>query len=373
MKKALPPTKYGIIQPVSRHCLRGAEMKRAVFILGAGASASAGLPIQANLFRDYFRSGMTHSDSFRNQLASFFIDFFDVDIQTLDVTTLFPTFEEALGVLELAIEREETFGPNYSLPRLREVREALIYSMGIVIERKPVSHPTTYHRFVQKLFHRGHFLEDEYAFINFNYDVLLDDALMELNYKRTKIMIDYDIHFANEKRKGQSGNFQEWLPVSGKAVKYLKPHGSFNWMHCPTCNSIYILGNEKSQIFKTGYIHQRESCAKDNTPLDCVIEPPSFFKKYKNTYLQNIWNTMTQTLIEADVIIFIGYSLPAADMWIKYVLKRACSGSKKHWIVVNRTNREKKRYLRFLGRIEYLQMSFDTYVRDWTKHHETWK
>ena len=46
---------------------------------------------------------MTHPDSFRNQLASFFTDFFDVDVQTLDDTTLFPTFEEALGVIELEI------------------------------------------------------------------------------------------------------------------------------------------------------------------------------------------------------------------------------------------------------------------------------
>lgn len=346
-------------------------MSKAVFIFGAGASSSAGLPIQAHLFRDYFRSGELHSDSFRNQLASFFGDFFHVDIQDL-AAAQFPTFEEALGVLDLAIEKEETFGPNYSLPRLREIREALVYSIGIAIERRPVPQPTTYHKFVNKLFHRGHFLEDEYAFINFNYDILLDDALMDLNYHQTKVLVDYDIHFANEKSDGQRGNFQEWLPAHGRTVKYLKPHGSFNWMHCPTCNSIYILGNEKSQIFKTGYIHQRESCVKDNTPLVCVIEPPSYFKKYKNAYLQNIWNTMIQILFAADVVVFIGYSLPAADMWTKYVLKRACFGERKHWIVVNKTDIE-SRYVRFLGEVECLKMSFDTYVQNWAEHHATWQ
>ncbi len=349
-------------------------MKKAVFIFGAGASADAGLPIQAHLFRDYFRSGKSQADSFRSQLASFFNDFFKVDVQTVDKTTMFPTFEDALGVLELAIEKEETFGPNYSLPKLRELREALVYSMGMAIERKQVPPKTTYHKLVRKLFHKGHFLEDEYAFINFNYDVLLDDALMDLSYSRNvKIMIDYDINFANEKKECQGGNLQEWLPVHGRAVKYLKPHGSFNWMHCPTCNSMYILGNEKSQIFKTGYIHQRESCVKDSTPLDCVIESPSFFKKYKNAYLQNIWNTTTRTLFEADVIIFIGYSLPAADMWTKYMLKRACFGEKKRLVVVNNTEREKLRYQRFLGEVEYLEMTFDDYVSSWTKQHETWR
>lgn len=348
-------------------------MKRAVFIFGAGASASAGLPTQAQLLKAYFKSGMNTSDSFHNQLASFFKDFFHIDVQHFDAATPFPKFEEVLGVLELAIEKEEAFGPNYSLPKLREIREALIYSMGIAIERRTVPHPTTYHRFVSKLFHRGHFVADEYAFINFNYDVLMDDALMDLKHRSPEISIDYNITFANEEKKGQRGDFQSWDSVSDRAVSYLKPHGSFNWMYCPTCNSMYILGNEKSQVFKTGYIHKRECCVKDETPLDCVLEPPSFFKKYKNTYLQNIWHNMTQLLFDADIIIIFGYSLPDADMWTKYLFKRACLGKKKQWFVVNRTEQEEKRYQRFLGEIEYLKMSFDDYVQNWTEHHATWR
>ncbi len=347
-------------------------MKKAVFIFGAGASASAGLPTQARLFKKYFSSSTTQSDSFRNQLTSFFNNFFQVDVQSLSGAE-FPTFEEALGVLDLAIEKDETFGPNYSLPRLREIREALVYSMGIAIERSSVPTHTSYHKLVNKLFHRGHFSEGEYAFINFNYDVLLDDALMDLKYREKEIMIDYGIQFANEKKQGQGGNFPKWLPASGRTVRYLKPHGSFNWMHCPTCNSMYILGNEKSRMFKTGYIHQRESCVRDSTPLDCVIEPPTFFKKYKNAYLQSIWNTMAQTLFESDVIILIGYSLPNADIWTKYALKRACFGQNKHLIVVNKSKEIEYRYTRFLGQIEYLKMDFDFFVENWTKCHETWK
>ena len=348
-------------------------MKRAVFIFGAGASASAGLPLQAKLLRDYFGTDMTNSDSFRNLLVSFFNDFFHIDVQHLDRQDLFPTFEEALGVLDLAIEKEETFGPNYTLPKMREIRDALIYSMGIAIERKKVPSTNAYHKLVRKLFHRGHFADGEFAFINFNYDILLDKALMDLRLQKPKVLIDYGIRFANENKKGQGGNFQEWFPVSGEVVQYLKPHGSLNWMHCPTCSSMYILGNQKSEVFRTGYIHTKELCVKDNTTLDFVLEPPSFFKKYKNAYLQDIWNAMIQLLFQADVIIFIGYSLPDADMWTKYVLKRACFNSKKHLIVVNKTDREEKRYRRFFGELEYLKMTFDDYVLDWKQHHETWK
>lgn len=347
-------------------------MKRAVFIFGAGASAAAGLPVQANLLKEYFEPSVNHSDSFRNNLISFFNDFFHIDLQHSNGFTLFPTFEEALGVLDLAIEKEETFGPNYSLPKLREIKDALIYSMGIAIERKEISRTNTYNRFVQKLFHKGHYIDSEYTLINFNYDIVLDQALMALEPQKA-ITIDYDIRFINENEEGQGGNFQEWFPVSDKAVKYLKPHGSFNWMHCPTCNSMYILGNEKSRVFRTGYIHAKESCVRDNTPLDCVIEPPSFFKKYKNAYLQNIWNTMMRLLYQAEVIIFIGYSLPDADMWTKYVLKRACFNRDKYLIVVNEADREEEKYRRFLGEVKFLKITFDDYVTGWSQHHETWR
>lgn len=348
-------------------------MKRAVFVFGAGASASAGLPVQANLFRDYFEAGEACPDSFRNELVSFFSDFFHIDVRHLDQHDSFPTFEEALGVLELAIDKEETFSPNYPLPKMREIRDALVYSMGIAIERKTVRSTNTYHKFVRKLFHNGHFADGEYAFINFNYDILLDKALMDLKFRKKKIMIDYGIRFANETAEGQGGKFQEWSPVSGEAVHYLKPHGSYNWMHCPTCNSMYILVDQKSEVFRTGYIQTRENCIKDKTPLDCVIEPPSFFKKYKNLYLQNIWNAMTQLLFQADVVIFVGYSLPDADMWTKYALKRSCFDYKRKLIVVNPATQEAETYRRFLGEVEHLNKTFDDYVSDWTRHHETWR
>ena len=84
-------------------------MKRAVFIFGAGASASAGLTTQAQLLKNYFKSGINTPDSFHSALSSFFKEFFHLDV---DSATSFPTFEEALGILELALEKEETFGPN---------------------------------------------------------------------------------------------------------------------------------------------------------------------------------------------------------------------------------------------------------------------
>src|SRR5258708_3581966 len=78
----------------------------AVF-LGAGASAAEGAPTQANLFRDYFgkyRHLYTPAEqgpTIDSYLIPFFQTFFNINVDGNNLTTVqFPTFEEALGVVE---------------------------------------------------------------------------------------------------------------------------------------------------------------------------------------------------------------------------------------------------------------------------------
>jgi len=77
-------------------------MKTAIF-LGAGASAAEGAPIQSALFRKYFGSPRVqkHSPMYRD-LAQFFKSIFNINLAAPLKKITFPTFEEALGVLDLA-------------------------------------------------------------------------------------------------------------------------------------------------------------------------------------------------------------------------------------------------------------------------------
>ena len=335
-------------------------MKNIVFVFGAGASTSEGLPSQSELLKKYFESNS--EDSFREVLEGYFKNFYNINFGSGITTAKFPTFEESLGIIELAIDKEESFSPNYTLSKLREIRNALIMSMGITIEKSQLNSNANYIRLTDLLIKKG---TKKYSFVSFNYDILLDNALMRLLTEG--VYIDYGIKFANEGK--ELGNFPNWKspPLEAKSVKYLKPHGSFNWMYCPTCNSMYILGDKKSEVFRTGYSHEIEHCPKDKTELSCVIEPPSFFKKYKNLYLQIIWKEMYNLLSEADTVFFIGYSLPEADMWTKYLLKRSCFHSVKKFIVVNQSEDERAKYERLLGEVEYHKYGFkelvDEYIR----------
>ncbi|MCK9555098.1 SIR2 family protein [bacterium] len=327
--------------------------QKTVFIFGAGASKADGVSTQAELLKGYFSNNP--QDSFSVALNGYFRDFFGI-VNTMAEDNKWPSFEEALAMVEIAIDREHSFGPVYTANKLKEIRDGLIISMGRAIESCRVVTKTIHKKFLSKLFWKGHYCKEEYSFVSFNYDILLDIALMEmLCYD---IYSDYGIQFANSKDNFDSPLFHRWKPPGDKSVLILKPHGSLNWMQCASCNSIAISGSTKGQIFKTGLLHTIERCPIDNSPMQFVVEPPSYFKRYKNYYLQTTWIKLHETLVAADKIVFIGYSMPDADVMIKYAFKRACFGKNKKIIVVDPEETVTERYERVLGPIAFHKITF---------------
>ena len=86
-------------------------MKICIF-LGAGASAAENLPIQNEIFSRYFKYTLPkHPNSEMNRkLVSFFKEIFDIDVLNDNIDEInFPTFEEVLGILDMADQRKEAF------------------------------------------------------------------------------------------------------------------------------------------------------------------------------------------------------------------------------------------------------------------------
>lgn len=327
--------------------------RKTVFIFGAGASKADGLPTQAELFKGYFSNNP--QDDFSVVLNGYFKDFFGI-VNTKSEDNKWPSFEEALAMVEIAVDKEHSFGPVYTASKLNMIRDGLIISMGRAIENCQVDDVTIHEKFLSKLFWRGHYCKDEYSFVSFNYDILLDTALMEM--LRHGIYSDYGIQFANSRDNFKSTSFNRWKPPGDKSVLILKPHGSLNWMQCASCDSIAMSGNSKGKIFKTGLLHTIEHCPNDNSPMHFVVEPPSYFKRYKNFHLQATWIKLNETLAAADKIVFIGYSMPDADVMIKYAFKRAFFCKNKNIVVVDPDTIVKERYERVLGPITFHNMGF---------------
>ena len=105
-----------------------------VIFLGAGASAAEGAPVQKDLFSAFFRmDSRGRNPASIERLRRFFKQFFGIDITEELDGIAFPSFEETPGVLEIAMDRGESFRGYSAIthaPYVQTIREDLIYGLG---------------------------------------------------------------------------------------------------------------------------------------------------------------------------------------------------------------------------------------------------
>ncbi|QHI73379.1 SIR2 family protein [Aminipila terrae] len=289
-------------------------MKKTVIFLGAGASKADGAPLQRELFKSYFKAcddeklnksfDIKHSNV-KELLDRYFKNFFEFSDNFNYRDAVFPTFEEALGILDLAIERNEKY--RSELGNLYKYRTALIFSMAQAIQYKIEASQNciqgeSHSKLIENL--TKEIPKGNIAFISTNYDIILDNAL------GSKFDLDYGFYHSEDFHNIENG------------VKLLKVHGSLNWKYCPVCKHI----DAKIEPKGTLSIVDNPGAAKCdycNADAEYIIIPPTYYKDMRNVYLANIWDNAEKLLREAEHVVFSGYSLPSADMHIKYLLKRA--------------------------------------------------
>ena len=149
------------------------------------------------------------------------------------------------------------------------------------------------------------------------------------------------------------------LGKGGYNIKYLKLHGSMNWLHCPLCQRLYVEFDEKIMMYN--YEFYCRHCNKNynlrnanSIKLKGNLLLPTFLKDLSNIQIKLIWQNAGIELSEATEIVFMGYSLPAADFEIKQLLSRFVRKDAKIKVVLFpgdavRIDEEKKRYEYFFG------------------------
>lgn len=350
-------------------------MKTAIFF-GAGASRAEGAPLQGELFKEYFkfiRESMPdyYTTAMRDDLRTFFLQMFSIDVDFADLENIkFPTFEETIGILDLAISRNE-FLKDYDLEtiavnsnRIRQVRVYLILLMAQILNEKLRNTGALHFKLIQKLKELNKLRET--IFITTNYDILVDNALTRLMFDNDQLTLDYGIDFTNFNQPNS------WKRPRKDAFKLYKLHGSLNWLYCPTCNNVTLTPMEKGivkLITDIGHAY----CSYCETLFSPIIIPPTYFKDMHNVFVQQIWNKAEQGLREARHIIFCGYSFPDADIHIKYLLKRIQTNrnSDLRFTIINNhpdkkeddKKEEKIRFERFLGMpVDYTALSFEQFA-----------
>ena len=216
-------------------------MSHYVVFLGAGASAAEGIPLQRDLFTSYFESLRSTGDGgpIADIVGTFFQVAFGIDVTRLRRGRLLPTFEEVLGIVDLAVARREAL---HGIPMeaaesngldLLTIRRSIVLALADAIRRTSPPAVALHSSMVLALQRQRRLPRT--AFITTNYDTLIDDALYDHVARpqagRDEPVVEYGFH--------------EIVPSSplGRARSaplLLKIHGSLNWLHCPVCTDLVV-------------------------------------------------------------------------------------------------------------------------------------
>lgn len=267
-------------------------------------------------------------------------------------------------MLDLAESRGEAFrefdrvGLASNSGRIRKIRLYLVYAMATAIKEQ-VGRGSDHSTLVREL-QRENLLQDV-IFLSSNYDILINNSLGDkLGGTFPGRKIDYGVEFKNH---------SEWGYPDDDAVSLYKIHGSLNWVFCPVCNDILITPFQKGAA-KIASRPREYTCDRCKTLRAPIIVPPTLYKDMSNIHLRKICNKAEKEILGVEKLIFCGYSLPAADTHIKYLIKRAETNRQPRNLEVIVMNDhkgkkseakkdERERFERFfIGDVSYLDASF---------------
>jgi hypothetical protein len=303
-------------------------MPGTLIFLGAGATKAAGGPLTKEILPNINRGNSSPTPPSDPQgrltmLRSFLADLFHVDLQSSE--DLYPGLPLVMSLLDTALDRRQSFHPNWDSLAVSQLREAIELGIFDLLEESLYSAQTNSHlRLLQAIY--GDSSTAEPAIVSTNYDLLIDTALMAFSQRRFP-----DGRFPDYGCAIRTGFYRDEHPHFGSLLKL---HGSLNWLYCKTCHRLEIGASESKKYIKVldelvgpslkkSYTPDGSLCLTCNTKLRPLLVTPTHFKDYRNPHLTQVWYEAERFLRDATKVVFIGYSLPEDDVEVIYLLKRS--------------------------------------------------
>jgi hypothetical protein len=186
--------------------------------------------------------------------------------------------------------------------------------------------------------------------MTFNYDLLLDQALLQEGYCPDYRLPGNCVRDVNESQK------------RGEAVPLLKPHGSINWLVCddPSCEVISLKWERGPDgcpgNWPTGV--ERHGGHNSQGALHFVLVPPESKKTRRGLvadWLRMVNETVDLSLEEAEQIFFLGWSAPDTDEDSLMRFRERLTSCRRAWVVNRATGTDDVRSL--MDRFYYLSAS----------------
>ena len=122
-------------------------------------------------------------------------------------------------------------------------------------------------------------------------------------------------------------------------IQLVKIHGSINWFKCLNCGKITIVDRHAcgNYLFDDSSLETCVAC-KEKRETDYLLEPqiitPTMMKSLNNQLYSNLWSSARDVLRNANQVYFIGYSLPIADYDFRFMLHQSISTEAKIYVIL---------------------------------------
>lgn len=282
-------------------------MGKTVFVLGAGASAEAKVPVM-NQFLDTAREllGSGVAAPWKRSFQAVFeaIGYLQrahskADLDLFNLEAVFSAFHmsKTLGLRQ--------FQDKDLASEFKRVIHYVISSKADHIHN--IHQP--YIKFAKIVRHLAQ--NNRLSIITFNYDLVFDFVL---------------------RKNGTFYSYGEPVDHVARKVQLLKLHGSLNWCWCPECGEIkrsllpkpYKVSEFAAQRFVPLDLGTCNKCTNHFEPF---IVPPTYDKAEHHNTLQGIWQAAAASLSEAEDLYVIGYSLPDSDLFFRYLFALGTIGA----------------------------------------------
>jgi len=373
------------------------EKKDIVFFIGAGfTKAVVNTAPKGSEFFDYaFDEKRNFIGDIRVQHVKNFIEenYYQVGRKN------YPKIEDVSSLIDYVIQRKESLSNKYLLEDVLKIKKDMIFLISAVIKKSieesadhDILKPSR--QFIKKL-RKLHERKDNISIISTNYDIIIDNSLLEImqssNYGirlRNNIFWNPDEKQNSVKAHGHEswsfnvGNSVHEGTLNNGAIPFLKLHGSLNWFYCPKCDELDITIGKKGASELAGdhdkFICVNHFCTSNYQPL---LVTPTMLKLYDNSFLQELWLETEKIIAKAEKLFFIGYSLDPADYHIRSMLTKALANNTNNPSIIviekelDMNNQEdririgevKKRYTSLFGsnRVEFKPIGLSAFLENW--------
>jgi len=279
---------------------RPSRIRDTVYVIGAGFSQGLGYPLTKSLLIDAWNQ---LPDDSRDQLRKI-IQFHHPEFSP-DRLTTFPDIEQLLTEIYVNLQMWHASRPadgRFTTTQLTESREILLFTIAAWFHKiyKTGSQVAWLSEIVERLQH------EKAAVISFNWDLILDQQLFKGDLDSQKYGLTHRL---------------------GHGPVLLKPHGSLNWYRgtqldrVPGIKHIEIFHSKDESRRVHAFLRPRGVKSKSGKRYTPLIIPPTYFKEFRPSIFKRLWQNCTDVLSTPKRLVFLGYSLPPADLHAQFIFR----------------------------------------------------